>query len=288
MIYVSTGGIPNQSACETSKNFLKDGISCIELSGGQFSSNMLTELKELKSKAFFQIHNYFPPPEVPFVFNLASLSPEKSKKSLDHACSAIQWVTELETRIYSFHGGFLLDPQINELGKRIGKYSLYDREEAMSHFINNVKYLSVKARKAGVSLLIENNVLSYENYKEYGTDPLLMTTPEECVYVMKNTPDNVNMLVDVAHLKVSANSLGYNPADMFHLCAPWIKAYHLSDNNSLSDSNNPFDEHAWFWPFIKHDLEYYSIEVYNISTKELIKLIDIVKNNLNHAQKDNN
>ena len=288
MIYVSTGGISNKPACETSVNLLKHGINNIELSGGQFSPDTLKKLKILKSKISFQVHNYFPPPEIPFVFNLASLNPETSSKSLDHALTAIKWAVELDTSIYSFHSGFLLDPHVNELGKRIGKRSLYDRNKAMSHFIKNINYLTEEANKEGVSLLIENNVLSHENYKEYGCDPFLMSTPEECAYVMKNTSHNVNMLIDVAHLKVSSNTLSYDAVDMLNACEPWIRAYHLSDNNGLSDSNDTFDDTAWFWPYLKHDLDYYSIEVYNESMKGLKKLIDIVNNKLNYKKKENN
>ena len=65
---------------------------------------------------------------------------------------------------------------------------------------------------------------------------------------MENTNENVNLLIDVAHLKVSSNSLKFNQT-MFEICDPWIKAYHLSDNNGLSDTNEPFSEDAWFWDF---------------------------------------
>lgn len=280
MIYVTTGGVTNQPAWKTSEDFLEKGIRGIELSGGLFCPDTLSRLKKLKSKASFHVHNYFPPPEIPFVFNLASLSPETSRQSIEHALTAIQCAVELDNPIYSFHSGFLFDPQVNELGKRIGKRSLYDRKKVMSHFLKNVNYLAEEAKKEGVSLLIENNVLSYNNFKEFGVDPFLMTTSEECVYVMENTHDTVNMLVDVAHLKVSSNSLGYNPTDMFHLCDPWIKAYHFSDNNGLSDSNEMFDEDAWFWPFMKNDLDYYSIEVYNINPERLQKLTLLVSKKL--------
>ena len=170
----------------------------------------------------------------------------------------------------------------DELGKKIKNRSINDRQDGINKFLENITILSGKARELGVSLLVENNVLSYNNFREFDADPLLMTRPEECADIMKNTPDNVNMLVDVAHLKVSSNSLSYNASDMFHICNPWIKAYHFSDNDGLSDSNDTFDEKAWFWPFIKHDLDYYSIEVYNINIKEIKKLIRLVDRKLYH------
>ena len=84
MIFVSTGGISNKPAYETSKLLIRNGIRNIELSGGSYDKDNLSELKKLKSEANFKVHNYFPPPEVPFVFNLGSSDAEILKKSKNH------------------------------------------------------------------------------------------------------------------------------------------------------------------------------------------------------------
>ena len=114
-----------------------------------------------------------------------------------------------------------------------------------------------------MSLLVENNVVSPKNYMNIGADPCLMTTLEECEYVMQNTPGNVNMLLDFAHLKVTANALGFDREEFIAQCDSWIQAYHLSDNDGSHDNNQPFSDRSWFWPFINSGLDYYSIEVYN-------------------------
>jgi len=67
---------------------------------------------------------------------------------------------------------------------------------------------------------------------------------------------------------------------MFNLCDPWIKAYHFSDNDGLSDSNNLIDEDSWFWPHIKKDLDYYSIEVYGETSNNLLQLKGLVESSL--------
>ena len=282
MIYFSTGGYRSRTAAEICNYLINNDIFNIELSGGLYDENMLYNLMQFKNITCFQPHNYFPPPKTPFVFNLASLDENISKQSINHAIKTIQLSKDLNCAKYSFHAGFLLDPEVNELGKRISNRFINDRSEGIKRFLNNIYTISKKAEELNISLLIENNVLSAENYKEFSADPLLMTTPEESVYILENTPDNVNMLLDVAHLKVSSNTLGYAAVDMFQACDPWIKAYHFSDNDGLSDSNNTFDDNAWFWPFIKNDLDYYSIEVYNINIKEIKKLISLVKTKLNH------
>tara|TARA_X000001036_G_C20474272_1_gene722906 strand:+ start:16 stop:867 length:852 start_codon:yes stop_codon:yes gene_type:complete len=280
MIYISTGGYKNSVASETVKLFHENGIKNIELSGGLFSIDLKQDLFKYKESISFQVHNYFPPPEEPFVFNLASMNEDINKKSLNHAKKAINWASELGGNAYSFHAGFLIDPKPRELGKKINKRNLFNRESAIQIFINNVNEIADYAKSHSIAILIENNVLSHGNLIEFGNDPLLMTTPEECAYIMEQTNYNVNLLIDVAHLKVSANSLKYDPSSMFKTCDKWIVAYHLSDNNGLSDTNDSFNEESWFWKYVKKDCNYYSIEVYNKEISEIINLFEIAKDKL--------
>ena len=107
----------NQPAWKTCVDLYNHGINNIELSGGCYDADQLTNLKKFKNKINFQIHNYFPPPAEPFVFNLASLSPDIIKRSLDHVETALQFSLELDCQRYSFHAGFLIDPQVSELGR---------------------------------------------------------------------------------------------------------------------------------------------------------------------------
>ena len=62
---------------ETTLDFIDEGISGIELSGGIYDAEVKTKLLSLKSAVSFQVHNYFPPPEKPFVLNLATLNKKK-------------------------------------------------------------------------------------------------------------------------------------------------------------------------------------------------------------------
>jgi sugar phosphate isomerase/epimerase len=281
MIYVSTGGIKNQPAWKTSEDFLKHGIKNIELSGGLSHSDNFKKLKQLKARVHFQVHNYFPPPEKPFVLNLSSLNPSVAKRSIEHAKTAMQWAVEIARPIYSFHAGYLIDPKIDELGKRISNKKLFARKSAINVLLDRINDLSQYALGLGVELLIENNVLSANNLKEFGTNPFLMANADECVYVMENTPSNVNLLIDVAHLKVSAKSLKFDPVIFLHKCDKWIRAHHLSDNDGKMDSNEPITEKSWFWPHLKKDLDYYSLEIYNVSVGELIKELNLTEKILN-------
>jgi len=93
-------------------------------------------------------------------------------------------------------------------------------------------------------------------------------------------PGGVKQLIDVAHLKVSSNSLNFDALQMFDVCNERIAAYHLSDNDGLEDSNKPFGEDAWFWPYLKPEVDYYSVEVYGCTADELLQQVNLVRSKL--------
>ena len=283
-IYISTGGYSDLSGDISSENLVKNGINSIELSGGIYSTNVIDNLYELKEKANFQIHNYFPPPKIPFVLNLASQDTAISNLSLEHTYHALDCCMKLNAEYYSFHAGFLCDLSVSELGGKIKKRKLYDREKSTNLFLKKVSLISKRAEDKGIKIMIENNVFSASSKNEFKKNPLLMCDAEECLKIIKQVPKNVKLLLDVAHLKVSANSLNFNPVEMMEKCSDYIGGYHLSDNNGLSDTNESFLQDAWFWKYLKTDLEYYSIEVYDQRINNMKKLKDIVDKNLSKAK----
>lgn len=280
MIYISTGGFRGRTAAAVSAELISAGAKSIELSGCEYSQTLLSDLQALMPDAHFQVHNYFPPPADPFVLNLGSLDTLVGDRSVAHVEQALKWCVAIGSDRYSFHAGFLLDPKVDELGKRIPSRNLFDRDECIDVFVSRVSRLADIAEKAGVALMIENNVLSARNAAEFPINPLLMCDPQECQKIMAMMPTSVGQLIDVAHLKVSANSLNFDPVTMFDVCNEKIVGYHLSDNNGLEDSNQPFAEDAWFWPHIKADVGYYSVEVYDCTPQHLLQQVNIVRSKI--------
>jgi sugar phosphate isomerase/epimerase len=277
MIYVSTGGVPNRTAYETACEFFDSNIFNCELSGGLFQENIKESLINLKSKGNIQLHNYFPPPKIPLVMNLASKDSNVVQATINHIENAIKLSHEIGNNIYSFHAGYLVDPKVDELGRRVQKQLLSNRKEALHNFIDNVNNLALYAKKLNITLLIENNVLSHNNYKCFGKNPFLMVDQKECEYVMRNTMDNVFLLIDVAHLKVSANSLNFDKLEFLKKVSPWVRAYHLSENNGLADTNESVRETSWFWPYISKNLDYYSLEIYGKNSEQLADQVKLTK-----------
>jgi Sugar phosphate isomerases/epimerases len=229
-----------------SKFFKNDVVQGLELSGGKHTDSLEQDLNEVSKHFEVLLHNYFPVPKVPFVFNLASCNDEIVRASIEHAKRAINLTFQYGGKYFSFHAGYLLDPQISELGKSIKKKKLNDRKTGLTQFIKNVNILADFAKIKGITLLIENNVISANNFASFGCDPLLMTEPSETKYIFDNVNDNVKLLVDVAHLKVSANTLSFDPVKYLLEFRDITAAYHISDNDGLEDSNQPFTRDSWF------------------------------------------
>lgn len=281
MIYLSTGGFSELTFCEVSKLFDNKIVKGLELSSGKYSQTLQNDLLEVSKRFDIAMHNYFPVPKTPFVFNLASFDSEILEKSMEHARNAIALTAKFGGSVYSFHAGYLLDPDVNELGARIKSKKLNSRSEGLLHFIRNVNELSSFAKKFNISLLIENNVLSAANMESFGCNPLLMTDPTETKSIFDKVDSNVKLLIDVAHLKVSANTLKYDPVKFIKDFSAITKGYHISDNNGLEDSNEEFSRESWFVKHIRKDLSYYSIEVYEkdvcVLEKQYALLMDILR-----------
>ena len=280
-IYISTGGYKNKSADETVELLVKNNLKEIELSGGLYNPNLVDNLRKyLDYGVKFQVHNYFPPPEKPFIINLASNDERIKKLSLDHIFKAIKLCEKLNAKFYSFHAGFLCDFKISEIGKKIKKRILNDREKSINIFIENLNKISNFALNHGINIMVENNVISKKNLLEFEKNPFLMCDPEESLIIIKNSPKNIKLLVDVAHLKVSSNSLGFNAKEFFLKCNNYISGYHFSDNNGLADTNKTINKSSWFWNYLNKNLEYYSLEIYNESIEKLKKAKSICKQKL--------
>ncbi len=281
MIYISTGGFNKKSVIEVIQLLSKNNIKAFELSGGIFTDNLESKLKILSNKFEFTVHNYFPPPKKPFVLNLASLNENIYQESVNHIKQSIQLASFIKSPFYSFHAGFLIDPKVKELGKTIKSNSLYDRDKSLKRFIHSIKFLSKYASKYKIKLLVENNVITKSNLSKFESNPLLMTDIKSTGEIVKNFDENLFFLVDVAHLKVSANTLNFNPREYLEIFKDKIGGYHLSDNNGLVDSNKEISKSSWFWPHLRNDLNYYTLEVYDQNPKVLFSQLELAQNKIN-------
>jgi sugar phosphate isomerase/epimerase len=259
---------------------MRNGIKDIEISGGIYEKNLKKKILEFKNRLNLNIHNYIPFFKKPFVFNLSSTNKIVSSNSIKMAKKSISLASKLNAKYYACHAGFLFDPKINMLGDKPVPFKILDRKIAMKNFIKNIKIINSYAKKKNVKLLVENNVVSKNQYKKYNYVPL-MANIKETEFVMKTIGKDVGILLDFGHLNVSAKSLNFSKIEYLKKLNKYIKAYHLSHNNGLADQNKSFNSKSWFWKYIKKDASFCTIEVYSNNLKNLKKLIDITNMKLN-------
>jgi perosamine synthetase len=278
MTYASTGNFKTPIN-ETLKTLHSAGINKIELSGGIYNRNLIKILKQYKN-IFFSIHNYFPAPKKSIVLNLASLNKGINNTTLDFMINSIKLVKRLGLKTYSFHAGFRIDPNTNELGKKINSALIIQEKEAcMKKFIENVNLLYEIANKLDIRLLIENNVCSKANSISFKENPFLMCDLEDTNRIMNELNGKAGLLLDVGHLKVSSNILGFSKERFMNNTKNWTEGYHLSENDSESDLNLPINNESWFWHHIKSDIKYRVVEIYENNPVLLREQIDLTDKN---------
>tara|TARA_E500000178_G_C17013703_1_gene751795 strand:+ start:1399 stop:2259 length:861 start_codon:yes stop_codon:yes gene_type:complete len=242
MIYISSSCIKDKNILKVLKILKNKNIKNIELSGGTENFYNLEKitidyLKENDIKA--RIHNYFPPPKEHFVINIASLDNKIFTKSINHCINAITFSKKINSKIFSVHAGFLIDPKPKELGIKEGikkEYKFFDYDKAVIQMQKGIKILEEEAG-SDFKIYIENNVINNRTLSKFGKNPFLLTDKKSYNSLRKEF--NFNLLLDLAHLKVSSKTLGYNFNDEANYLFDTTDYLHVSGNDGVEDSNNP-------------------------------------------------
>lgn len=226
-----------------------------------------------------KIHNYFPAPQDSFVLNLASGDSSIRQRTIDHAIHALQLTNKAGTEYYSIHAGFCIDPKPEQLGRQLSVDVVVDREAHWKLFVDSVKEVLGEAEKLGLKLYIENNVLAPFNYSG-GFNPLFCCDAKEMNQLCSeiNHP-SFGILLDTAHLKVSAKTLGFDADKAVEEIRPNVKVIHHSDNDGLKDNNQAFDEAYWFNKFLIdfRNIDHV-IEVRDVSIQQIRSMIEQIEN----------
>jgi len=265
MIYISTSCVKHSKIKDSVEELASNGFKNIELSGGtEYYENFEIDLVELKSKynLNYRCHNYFPPPKKHFVLNLASLNDETFRMSLEHLERVVALSNRLGADKFAFHAGFFIDIKLSEIGKKLSRDNLFNEKRAIKRFCS--AYEIVKKQAKNVSLFIENNVFSKTNAETYdGENPFMMTSFNE--YKSLKEKIDFNLLLDVAHLKVSSKTLGLDWEGEFENMMSVSSYIHVSDNDGFHDLNNQLKKDSDLLSLLKNcetKNKDFTIEVY--------------------------
>jgi sugar phosphate isomerase/epimerase len=277
MIYISSFSVKNKMMKDIIEIFIKNGIKNIELSGGtDWYKDIYNDIFTLKKKFSLNllIHNYFPPPKEHFVLNLASYDNKIWSKTLEHYRNSIKLAIDLGCPVYGLHAGFFVDPAINEIGKTFEVYKPFEKETSVKKFIEGYNILNNLFGNT-IRLYIENNVISENNFLNYGINPFMLTCFDEYDELKKQL--DFNLLLDLGHLMVSANTL---KLDFYHEIGKLINKtdyIHFSGNDFKEDQNIIPGKDSFIYKLLKAnyaETHFITLEVYD---PEMGKIIDFYK-----------
>ncbi len=263
-IFVSTGGFKDLDFFEAANLLAEFEIRAFEFSAGRQieKKELMSKLQKSTEKYKIMLHNYFPPQLGAPVLNLGSLNPEVSESSKRFIRESINLTGELGIDTFGVHAGFLVDPSSAELGNLIRVETLYSRSESFKQFTANVFELSDYAAKKGVKLLVENNVLSDANFKNAKVNFLLLDEPEEILEFFAQFQGEIGFLLDVGHLKVSSQTLGFDLDEAMASLKHLVAGYHLSENNGYADDHRTFGPDAWFLKHLNREAKFATLELH--------------------------
>lgn len=270
MIYVSSTCSKRKRIGDAVEELVSAGIRNIELSGGtEYYAGYEDDILRFQDKynLNYLVHNYFPPPKENFVLNLASLDDTIYDKSIQNLIKSIRLCHKIGAKKFGFHAGFFVDLTTKELNNVIHKKRIGDRKYAIKRFCEAFKKLEEESRD--LDLYLENNNYSYSNYRVYGDlAPFMLLTHKDYRELKKTI--NFKLLLDMAHLKVSMNTLQLNFDEEIDKLIKEADYLHISENNGKHDQNLGFDKKSKLVRILEMDTmkeKTITIEVYdNIET----------------------
>ncbi len=166
-VYVSTNCFSDRTPSGIRQSVEQWKLPKVELSAVKASPSEAHALaRDLRRDGIeILLHNYFPPPAVPFVLNLSSPDREVLRRSRDHCLRAMDLSAELGAPFFAAHAGLSLDLPAALLGRPkeqrdfclvVGGLSNISRAKEV--FLESVNELLAYGRSVGVEFLIENHV----------------------------------------------------------------------------------------------------------------------------------
>ena len=228
--FVSSGAFKSRSVKEIVGWALDTGIHHIELgSGTQWVADFLSPVRATAGRPIrYLFHNYFPPHQTPFVLNLAAADPETLTRSREHCRLAVDLSAELEGAFFSVHAGFAFAARPEQLGQNLTKTPRVSLEKAHGIFVASLRDLCAYAARKNIRIAVENNVIAPFNLVGGKNRLGLCASAEDILRTYREVGcSNLGFLIDVGHLKVTANSLGFDMHRFLDDVASHVLAFHF-------------------------------------------------------------
>lgn len=270
-VFVSTGAFRTKNIRKILGSAKENGIRSIEISPGLDYCGDIKDLLVRERGSFdFLIHNYFPTPRVPFALNLASTNEDVLERSMAMCREAVEFAADMGIPYYSVHCGYCFDTD----GTALGNSSQVELPripygQAKETFTECVRELCDFASKRGIGIAIENNVMAAF---AAGNKELFLGVDADDMLELLGLIDrpNLGVLLDLAHAKVSAASLGFSLENMTECLTPCLMEVHISENDGKRDQNLPVGKDSGLLSCLKKIADIpVTLEVYDLSMEEI-------------------
>jgi len=275
-IFVSTTFAKNDSKIsEVLSTCKKANISNIELGSNHcYEKNFKKIIK--KHKFNFIVHNYFPIPKKSFVVNIASANRIIRNLSINHVKKAILFCKTTNSKLYTFHPGFVFDPVTASNSKKNydfiwnNKIQKRNYNTAFNLMLNALKKIVKFAKKNKVKVAIETE----GSFKKKHL--LLMQTPKEYKKLFKHfKPKDLGINLNIGHLNLASRAFNFSREKFVNKIKPYIVGLELSHNDRINDQHLPLKKNAWYWKIINdsHFINTYKILEFRNTKISKIKTI---------------
>ena len=280
-IFVSTTfAKDNSKISDVLSTCKKENIINIELGSNHIYEK---DLKKIIQKYNFRylVHNYFPIPKKDFVVNIASFNKKNRIKSIQHAKKAINFCRAINSKLYTIHPGFLVDPIKANKTKKNYDFIWQDHNNlnenynlAFKNMLSSLKEIVLFAKNKKVKVAIETE--GSFNKKNL----LLMQKPGEYKELFKYfNPNELGINLNIGHLNLASKAFKFSKFKFIKKLKKYILAIELSHNNGIEDQHLPLRKSEWYWEIINDSdfSEVYKIlEFRNTSIKNIKKVFELL------------
>ena len=278
-IFVSTTFAEDESKISDVLSLCKrENICNIELGSNHTYERNFKKIIEQYDFRFI-VHNYFPVPKKGFVVNIASLNKCIRNLSLQHVRGAINFCHKINSKLYTFHPGFVVDPVTAGRSKKNydfiwrNKRSKKNYDLAFNQMMISLKKIVNFAKKKKVNIAIETE----GSYRKKNF--LLLQRPEEYKKLFKFfTPNDLGINLNIGHLNLASKAFNFSKEKFVKMVKPYIVAFELSHNNGFEDQHLPLQKGKWYWSIINDPYfvkTYKILEFRNTNIKKITKVINL-------------
>ena len=222
-------------------------ISEIEVSAPhhfQTVAEYLVILGNYRKKGYsFTLHNYFPTPPEAFILNIASENEYDRRLATNLVNNAAFLAKSINSPVYGIHAGYLGNAREGENGMFSFSSSSSSYQEALKLSVEFINEINPTFEKAGIRLLIENL------FPLPGDGRALFCSLDEIFEFMNNVPQSVGLLLDLGHLNISSNILGFDRNSFidkyFTHFGDRVLEIHLSENGGVKDDHLALKKNSW-------------------------------------------